>query len=80
LAFVGLLYLGVFIVLRAADSLPILNDINQRYYESVHLALELPGVLMIGVSAARAVYRETARFKASVPAASPYKQLIEPAI
>ena len=63
LTFVGLLYLGVFVVLRAADSLPVLNDINQRYYESIHLALELPGVLMIGVSAARAVYRETRRFK-----------------
>lgn len=66
LAFVGLLYLGVFVVLRAADSLPVLNDINRNYYESVHLALELPGVLMIGVSAARAVCRETARFKAAL--------------
>ncbi len=64
LAFVGLLYLGVFIVLRAADSLPILRDINHRYYEWVHLILELGGVLMIAASAARAVYRETRRFKA----------------
>ena len=63
LAFVGLLYLGVFIVLRAADSLPVLNEINRRYYESIHLLLELCGVLMIGASAARAVYRETRRFK-----------------
>lgn len=63
LSFVGLLYLGVFIVLRAADCLPGLGDFNHRYYESIHLGLELPGVLMIGVSAARAVYRETARFK-----------------
>ena len=63
LAFVGLMYLGVFIVLRAADSLPVLNEINRRYYESIHLLLELCGVLMIGASAARAVYRETRRFK-----------------
>ena len=65
LAFVGLMYLGVFIVLRAADSLPVLDEINRRYYESIHLLLELCGVLMIGASAARAVYRETRRFKAS---------------
>jgi hypothetical protein len=81
LAFVGLLYLGVFIVLRAADSLPVLGEINQRYYESIHLFLELGGVLMIGASAARAVYRETRRFKASlrasrnVAAARPTSQL-----
>ena len=66
LAFVGVLYLGVFIVLRAADSLPVLGDINTRFYESIHLGLELPGVLMIGTSAARAAYRETKRFKARV--------------
>jgi hypothetical protein len=63
LAFVGLLYLGVFIVLRAADSLPIIGDINHDYYEWIHLVLELGGILMIGTSAARAVYRETRAFK-----------------
>jgi uncharacterized membrane protein YhaH (DUF805 family) len=72
LAFVGLMYLGVFIVLRAADSLPVLNEINRRYYESIHLLLELCGVLMIGASAARAVYRETRRFKASTRRRGPF--------
>jgi hypothetical protein len=66
LAFIGLVYLGVFIILRAADSLPILADINRKYYESIHLILELGGILMIGTSAARAVYRETRRFKERV--------------
>ena len=72
LAFVGLMYLGVFIVLRAADSLPVLNEINRRYYESIHLLLELCGVLMIGASAARAVYRETRRFKAAARRRGPF--------
>lgn len=63
LAFVGLLYLGVFIVLRAASSISFLGEINEKYYESIHLLLELCGILMIGISAARAVYRETRRFK-----------------
>jgi hypothetical protein len=72
LTFVGPMYLGVFIVLRAADSLPVLNEINPRYYESIHLLLELCGVLMIGASAARAVYRETRRFKASTRRRGPF--------
>lgn len=63
LAFIGLIYLAVFIVLRASDSLPILGEINRDYYESIHLLLELGGILMIGISATRAVYRETRRFK-----------------
>jgi hypothetical protein len=76
LALVGVMYLGVFIVLRAADSLPFIDSINHDYYESIHLLFELGGILMIGISAARAVYRETRRFKSrplapSKPSTSP---------
>jgi hypothetical protein len=78
LAFIGLIYLGVFIVLRASDSLPILGEIYRDYYESIHLLLELGGILMIGISATRAVYRETRQFKSRT--ALPHSPQPQPAV
>lgn len=67
LALVGLLYLGTFVLLRAAHSVPILHDINRNYYDAIHIVLELGSILMIGASAARAVGREERRLMNSAP-------------
>lgn len=55
LAFVGAAYLGTFVVARAASHLPVLDRINHRYLDAMHLVLELGSLIIIGVCAARAL-------------------------
>jgi hypothetical protein len=47
----------------------VLGEINERYYESIHLFLELGGVLMIGTAPREPCTAKRAGFKASIHAA-----------
>ncbi len=65
MAFVGLAYLGTFVVARAGSFLPVLGKINRRHLEGMHLVLELGALIIIGVCAARALGFVTERLRAA---------------
>ena len=63
MAFVGLAYLGSFVLVRAGSRLPGLDQINHRHLWSMHLILELGSLVMIGVGAARALGRQRGKIR-----------------